>query len=137
MKAARTIARRLLSTTLVATALTLACSAHAKTDADFIIAKTAFERGDLRRLDAVAPALSGHLLERYVRYWQLSPRLVSAAPEDVQAFFTAFPDGPLSDRLRVEWLKALGKRGDFHRFALLGRQHGRVARPGPRSTPRR
>jgi len=42
------------------------------------------------------------LLERYVRYWQLSPRLDSAAPEDVQAFFTAFPDGPLTDRFRVE-----------------------------------
>ena len=118
MKTARSVAHRSLSTALVATALALACAAHAQTDADFIAAKTAFERGDLRRLDALAPALSGHLLERYVRYWQLSPRLDSAAPEDVQAFFTAFPDGPLTDRLRVEWLKALGKRGDFHRFAL-------------------
>jgi soluble lytic murein transglycosylase len=118
MKTARSIAHRVLSTTLVAAALAFACVAHAQTDADFIAAKTAFERGDLRRLDAVAPALSGHLLERYVRYWQLSPRLDSAAPEDVQAFFTAFPDGPLTDRFRVEWLKALGKRGDWNRFAL-------------------
>lgn len=118
MKTARSIAHRVLSTTLVAAALAFACAATAQTDADFIAAKTAFERGDLRRLDAVAPALSGHLLERYVRYWQLSPRLDSAAPGDVQAFFTAFPDGPLTDRLRVEWLKALGKRGDWSRFAL-------------------
>jgi soluble lytic murein transglycosylase len=118
MKTARSIAHRVLSTTLVAAALAFACVAHAQTDADFIAAKAAFERGDLRRLDAVAPALSGHLLERYVRYWQLSPRLDSAAPEDVQAFFTAFPDGPLTDRFRVEWLKALGKRGDWNRFAL-------------------
>ena len=118
MTTARSLARRLLSTTFVTTALALGCSAHAQTDADFIAAKTAFERGDLRRLDAVAPSLSGHLLERYVRYWQLSPRLDTAAAEDVQAFFTAFPDGPLTDRLRVEWLKALGKRGDFHRFAV-------------------
>jgi soluble lytic murein transglycosylase len=118
MKTARSIAHRVLSTTLVAATLALACAAHAQTDADFVAAKTAFERGDLRRLDAIAPALSGHLLERYVRYWQLSPHLDSAAPEDVQAFFTAFPDGPLSDRFRVEWLKALGKRGDWNRFAL-------------------
>jgi soluble lytic murein transglycosylase len=118
MKSTRSIARQLLATTLVAGSLGLAGGAHAETDADFIVAKTAFERGDLRRLDAVAPTLSGHLLYRYVRYWQLSPRLDSAAPEDVQAFFAAFPDGPLTDRLRNEWLKALGKRGDWNRFAL-------------------
>jgi len=58
------------------------------------------------------------VLERYVRYWQLKSRLDDASPEAVQAFMTAFHDGPLADRLRVEWLKVLGRRGDWNRFAL-------------------
>jgi soluble lytic murein transglycosylase len=110
--------------TLVAAALaaaSFACappSAHAQSDVDFVAAKTAFERSDWRRLDELVPALRGHLLERYARFWQLKSRLDEAAPEAVQAFLVAFPDGPLAERLRVDWLKALGRRGDWSRFAL-------------------
>jgi soluble lytic murein transglycosylase len=98
----------------------LACSAHAgaPSDADFIAAKTAFERGDWRRLDALAPAVVGHPLERYVQYWQLKSRLDESSSDAVRAFLDRYPDGPLTDRLRVDWLKALGKRGDWNRFAL-------------------
>ena len=81
-----------------------------QSDADFVAAKAAFERGDWRRLDALAPALTGHPLERYVRYWQLKSRLDEAPADAVQSFIERYPDGPLADRLRVEWLKSLGKR---------------------------
>ena len=90
----------------------------AQSDADFVAARTAFDRGDWRRLDAVAPALAGHVLERYVRYWQLKSRLDASSPDAVSAFIARFPDGPLADRLRVDWLKELGKRGDWNRFAI-------------------
>ena len=93
-------------------------AARAQSDADFVAAKTAFDRGDWRRLDALAPALAGHVLERYVGYWQLKSRLDAAAPDAVTAFIARYPDGPLADRLRVDWLKVLGKRGDWNRFAL-------------------
>ena len=98
-------------------ALALAASqAGAQTDADFVAAKAAFERGDWGKLDALAPAVAGHPLERYVRYWQLKARLDAASADDVQSFLARYPDGPLADRLRIEWLKALGKRGDFDTF---------------------
>jgi len=93
-----------------------ACAAAS--DADFAAAKAAYERGNWRQLDALAPALGGHPLERYVRYWQLKSRLDDATADVVDDFFARYPDGPLSDRLRVEWLKVLGKRGDWTRFAL-------------------
>jgi soluble lytic murein transglycosylase len=93
-------------------------TACAQSDADFVAAKAAFDRGDLRQLDALAPALSGHVLARYVEYWQLKSRLDDATPEAIQSFVTRYPDGPLADRLRVDWLKVLGKRGDWNRFAL-------------------
>ena len=91
---------------------------HAQSDLDFVAARTAFERGDWRRLDALAPVLAGHVLGRYVQYWQLKAHLDEAAPESVQSFLDRFPDGPLAERLRVDWLKVLGKRGDWNRFAL-------------------
>jgi peptidoglycan lytic transglycosylase len=108
---------RVLGAALVCAAV-VATDARAQSDADFVVAKGAYERGDWRQLDQVAPALTGHVLERYVRYWQLKSRLDDANPEDVQSFIARFPDGPLAERLRVDWLKALGKRGDWNRFAL-------------------
>src|SRR6476660_2847151 len=115
--------RNAIVTVVVASAsLCAIASAHAQAqaqaDTDFVAAKAAFERGDWRQLDALAPALSGHVLARYVEYWQLKSRLDAAAPEAVQSFVARYPDGPLSDRLRVDWLKVLGKRGDWNRFAL-------------------
>jgi hypothetical protein len=62
--------RQVVAAIVAGTALTLSASVHAQADADFTTAKTAFERGDWRRLDAIAPALAGHVLERYVQYWQ-------------------------------------------------------------------
>jgi len=94
-----------------------ATHALAQSDAGFLAAKAAFERGDWRRLDALAPSAAGHPLERYVRYWQIRSRLDEASPDVVQSFLARYPDGPLADRLRVDWLKTLGKRGDWDRFA--------------------
>ena len=92
--------------------------AHAQSDSDFLAAKAAFDRGDWRRLDTLAPALSAHVLARYVEYWQLKSRLDDATPDAVQAFLARYPEGPVTERLRVDWLKALGKRGDWNRFGL-------------------
>jgi soluble lytic murein transglycosylase len=36
----------------------------------------------------------------------------------VHDFLARYPNGPLADRLRVDWLKALGKRGDWANFAI-------------------
>ena len=94
-----------------------AVPARAQSDADFLRAKAAYDRGDARALDALVPTLRGHPLERYARYWQLALRLDEAPPGDVQAFLARYPEGPLADRLRIEWLKSLGKRGDFATFA--------------------
>jgi soluble lytic murein transglycosylase len=103
---------------LVAIAMAFATAqASAQSDADFLAAKAAYERGDWRTLDSVAPATAGHPLERYVRYWQLKSRLDDTPNAAVEAFLARYPDGPLADRLRVDWLKSLGKRGDFTTFA--------------------
>src|SRR5690349_9480738 len=104
----------LARTALAAALLTAAsCAAAAASDDDFLGAKSAYERGDAQRLDAIAPALAGHPLERYVRFWQLKLRLDETTPEAVDDFLARYPDGPLTERLRVEWLKALARRADW------------------------
>ncbi|TMH13681.1 MAG: transglycosylase, partial [Betaproteobacteria bacterium] len=86
-------------------------------DADFVIARDAFRANDAARLDRIAPRLKGHLLESYVEYWQLRLKLDDADPERVQSFLKRREGGPLADRLRGEWLKSLGKRGQWTLFA--------------------
>lgn len=95
----------------------LAASAHgAALDDEFLAAREAFRTGNAARLDKHAARLKGYLLEPYVLYWQLSPKLDQASVEDVRAFLVAHRDSPLSERLRNEWLKSLGKRGEWELF---------------------
>jgi len=103
---------------VAAATLLLALAAHAQTDADFLTAKDAFDRGDRRRLEALAPAVSGHVLEPYVGYWQLKSGIDTADYAAVRAFLTRYANTPLSERLAIDWLKALGKRADWTRFGL-------------------
>mgnify|MGYP006277036223 CR=1 FL=1 len=87
-------------------------------DADFLAAKAAFERADRAKLAILAPRLTGHPLQPYVAYWQLRLGLDSAIRDDVLGYASRWPDTPLADRLRGEWLKVLGRRGDWDTFAL-------------------
>jgi soluble lytic murein transglycosylase len=87
------------------------------TDADFVAARDAYRAGDSARLERVAPRLKGHLLEPYVAYWQLKLKLDDADPAAVRSFFDRYVDLPLTDRLRSDWLKALGRQGAWALFA--------------------
>ncbi len=91
----------------------------AASDADFVAARTAYEHGDRARLDAMADRFAGYPLQPYVEYWQLKVRLDSAGDDEIRAYFARWPNTPLADRLRVEWLKSLGKRGQWTAFAAL------------------
>jgi len=104
-----------------AAALTLSFAApalHAQTDAEFLAAKEAFERGERKKLDLLAPALSGHVLAPYVAYWQLKSGIDTADYVAVRAFLAQNANTPLAERLTIDWLKSLAKRGDWSRFAL-------------------
>ena len=100
----------------------VAAPSLAQTDADFLAAKVAFERADRVKLGKLAPKVRGHLLEAYVEYWQLSLQLKlaidDASPAGIHAFLDRYPDTPLAEKLRVEWLKALGRKGDWSQFAV-------------------
>ena len=97
----------------------------------FLAAREAFRVGDREKLASLAPRLSNHPLSIWVDFWQTQMRLRRDEPAQVDAavaaFFARHPDTYLADRLRMEWLLALGARREFTRFAaeqqLLVWQH--------------
>jgi len=57
-------------------------------DADFLAARSAFERGDRARLKALAPSVAGHVLEPYVAYWERKLSLDTAGAEEIGRYLT-------------------------------------------------
>jgi len=104
------------SLTGLALFLFLLAAQAADMDKDFLATGEAFRTGNAVRLDAYAKRLRGHLLEPYVLYYQLRMRLEDASPEEVRAFAAAHHDSPLSEQLRAEWLKVLGRRQQWELF---------------------
>jgi soluble lytic murein transglycosylase len=109
--------RSIASLALVLSCLGFAALSFAQGDPDFLAARAAFDRSARLRLDALAPNLAGHVLWPYVEYWQLKLRLDSARDDEVRGYLRRWAQSPLADRLRVEWLKSLGKRGQWTIFA--------------------
>jgi len=100
------------------TAFAIACAgaALAQSDADLLAARAAYDKGDRAKLAAIAPRLSNHVLAPYVAFWQLRLGLEDAPPEAIRSYLDKYPNTPLADRLRTEWLKFLGRRALWSRF---------------------
>ena len=113
----------------LATIAALVCSAgpspaaakSASADENFIKAYDAFRAGDPLKLQKVSAQLEGQgfgssILAPYLEYWRLELRLEDAADSEVRAFLAREAGGYLADRLRADWLKALGKRAEWTTF---------------------
>ena len=100
-------------------------------DDAFLAARDAYSVRDLNKLDVLAPLLRGHLLDMYVAYWQLSSRVSTADAGEFQTFFTRYADTPLTERLRGEWLRELGRQANWELFKreypLLGNDDPEIA----------
>ncbi|NMM77607.1 lytic transglycosylase [Acidovorax sp. SRB_14] len=79
----------------------------------------AFRKSDRQRLGQLLPAARGHALEPWAAYWELRARLDEAQPNEVQAFLQRWAGTYQEDRLRNDWLRQLGQRRDWARFAEL------------------
>jgi len=92
----------------------------APADEAILAAHAAFRAGDavkLARASAgMGQALSSHLLAPYLEYWRLKLRLEDMPQAQIQAYLKAYDGSYLADRLRADWLKVLGKRGDWQSF---------------------
>ncbi len=96
-----------------------AATSPSQADDQVIAAEEAYSRGDLKSLEQAARSLGEHVLLEYVRFWQLHANLAAATGAEVQEFLKRYPDGPLAQRLRVDWLKILGKRQAWEEFTAF------------------
>jgi soluble lytic murein transglycosylase len=95
----------------------IALSAQGATlDNEFLAAREAFRQGDVKKLDAHAPRFRGHMFEPYLTYWRLRLRLSAAGADEVRAYIGSNQDTPLSDLLRSDWLKLLGRSQQWDAF---------------------
>ena len=88
----------------------------ANLDDAFLKARDAARAGDSKQLEQLARRFQGHVLEPYVQYWRLRVRLETREPAEIRAWLAANRDTPLSDYLRRDWLKLLGKNAQWELF---------------------
>ena len=86
-------------------------------DEDFLAAREAFRIGAGARVDQAAARVRGHPLEPWVQYWQLRLRLDTMEASQVQAFLSRHANTRVADQLRADWMKWLGRRGQWEAFA--------------------
>ncbi len=99
--------------------LLLCGSVWADTPQDtFIAARDAYKAQDERALVTYSRLLQAenYILAPYVEYWRMLLHLEQSDPPDVHEFLTRYAELPFSERIRVEWLKKLGKREDWATF---------------------
>ena len=84
----------------------------------FMAARDAYKVRNDRALEAYSTRLQteNYSLAPYVEYWRMLLRLEQADAPDVRDFLARYADLPFSERVRVEWLKKLGKREDWTTF---------------------
>lgn len=85
-------------------------------DDDFLAAREAFRVGDAAQIDRLYPRFALSPLEPYLAYYRLHMHLDSADAATVKQFLARPEDTPVIDRLRGEWLKQLGKTGQWDAF---------------------
>lgn len=96
--------------------LLIASPALADQTADFLAARDAFRAGDAARLERSAQRLKNTPLEVYANYYRLRLGLENIDPGAVKDFLSRPEDTPMIDRLRGEWLKALGRKQRWDLF---------------------
>jgi len=92
--------------------------AGAKDTADDALlgAYDAYRAGDPIKFQRHARNLDSHVLTPWIDYWRLSMRLEDAPNKEVREFFATYPSLYVTERLRADWLRVLGKRSEWPEF---------------------
>lgn len=70
----------------------------------------------ITQLEAIAQSARGDLLEMYPRYHLLLAQIDAIGEQDANDFLNRYPNTPLAERFRGEWLKELGRRKNWTAF---------------------
>ena len=107
---------KLFRSLLALVALGAGAAAAATPDDAVLAAYGAYTAGDALRFARYAKDLDGHPLAPWIAYWGLSMRLEDATLAEVREFLQQHRDTYVAEKLRGEWLKVLGKRGEWAEF---------------------
>lgn len=89
------------------------------TDDDIFLAlRNAARDGDAVTAIDLAARLPDYVMASYVDYYRLKPRIrdLTAPISEIRDFLTRYDGSVIADRLRNDWLLALGKNGDWAIF---------------------
>jgi soluble lytic murein transglycosylase len=110
------LARAIFAVILVALPMAAAASGVASQDKEVLAAHDAFLAGDRVRLARHAEKIRGHALDAYVTFWRLRLRLEEADPGELKDFLTRNAGTALAEQLRRDWLRVLGREGQWELF---------------------
>jgi soluble lytic murein transglycosylase len=79
-----------------------------------------FRLGEMSRIGAALPQVRGHVLEGYVEYWALRLAIDGTRGDDVERFLEKHKGSAIAERMRVDWLKQLGKTERWDEFSRIG-----------------
>ena len=65
------------------------------------------------------------MLEPWLDYWRLSMRLEDADNREVREFFATHANQYVAERMRADWLRVLGKRGEWPEFDRQAARYNR------------
>lgn len=85
-------------------------------DAALLSAREAFRNGERVRLGRQIEALHGHPLQPWAEYWALRLRLDDGDENGVAEYLSRYPGAYLAEKLRGDWLRVLGKKGEWESF---------------------
>ncbi|GAA5167005.1 lytic transglycosylase domain-containing protein [Viridibacterium curvum] len=94
------------------------------------VAREAAQRGDTARLEQMLADPGPHALEPYIGYWLWSARIArsseSFSTTALQTFLTRYDGSFIAERLRADWLKRLGREGQY---PLFNEEYARLQQP--------
>ena len=85
-------------------------------DAALLAAREAFRNGERVRLTRYVEALQGHPLQPWAEYWALRLQLDEGDASGVPDYLHRHAGTYLGEKLRGDWLRVLGKAGDWENF---------------------
>jgi len=95
-----------------------ALPANAAPDDIFLALRDAVRADDSASALSLAARLPDYVIASYVDYYRLKPRVrdFTAPVAEIRDFLTRYEGSAIADRLRNDWLLALGKNGDWVTF---------------------
>jgi soluble lytic murein transglycosylase len=85
-------------------------------DEAVLVARDAYRAGNSAKLARAAAQVGDHVLAPYVEYWRLRLSLDHVSAYEVRDFLARNAGTLVAEQLRAEWLKLLGKSGQWAPF---------------------